>query len=88
MDKRELYSEDEIITLSFDDGDEFECGIMGVFDVDGIDYIALEDLKEDDVYLYLYIETENGFELGDIPEEAFDRVSQEFDKLMEESVEI
>lgn len=86
MDKRELYSEEEIITLSFDDGDEFECGIMGVFDVDGVDYIALEALTDDDVYLYRYIETEDGFELGDVPEAEFDRVSQEFDRLMEEAI--
>lgn len=86
MDKRELYSEEEIITLSFDDGDEFECGIMGIFDVDCVDYIALEALTDDDVYLYRYIETEDGFELGDVPEAEFDRVSQEFDRLMEEAI--
>ena len=33
-DKRAEYSEDEIITLEFDEGDSFECGIMGVFDLD------------------------------------------------------
>ena len=86
MNKRELYSEEEIITLSFDDGDEFECGIMGVFDVDGVDYIALEALTDNDVYLYRYTETEDGFELGDVPEAEFDRVSQEFDRLMEEAI--
>lgn len=86
MNKRELYSDEEIITLEFDDGDEFECGIMGVFDVNGVDYIALEALTDDDVYLYRYIETEDGFELGDVPEAEFDRVSQEFDRLMEEEI--
>ena len=37
----EQYSEDQIITLDFDDGASFDCGIMGIFDVEGKDYIAL-----------------------------------------------
>ena len=42
----EQYSEDQIITLDFDDGASFDCGIMGIFDVEGKDYIALELLQE------------------------------------------
>ena len=38
------YSEDQIISLEFDDGDRFDCGIMGIFAVEGKDYIALEAL--------------------------------------------
>ena len=86
-DKRALYAEDEIITLEFDDGDAFECGIMGTFDVDGVEYIALESFDgSNDVYLYRYVAHEDDFELIDIPEEEFDRVSQEFDRLMDEPV--
>lgn len=85
MDKRAMYEENEIITLDFDDGTSFEAGIMGVFDLDGVSYIALDNLdSENDVYLYRYIELEEDFELGDIPEEEFDRVAKEFDRLMEE----
>lgn len=84
LDKRELYSEEEIIGLSFDDGDEFECGIMGTFEVDGVMYIALDRLDDEDVYLYRYVETGEDFELEDIPEEDFDRVAEEFDNLMNE----
>lgn len=52
-DKRAQYAEDEIITLEFDDGSSFDCGIMGVFDLDDKQYIALEALDDsDDVYLY------------------------------------
>ena len=86
-DKRKLYAEDEIITLEFDDGESFEVGIMGVFDVDGKDYIALDTLDDsNDVYLYLYEPTEEDFELLDIPEEDFDKVAAEFDRLMDEPV--
>ena len=84
-DKRAQYAEDEIITLEFDDGASFECGIMGVFDLDDKQYIALEAFDgSDDVYLYIYAPTDDDFELIDIPEEDFDRVAAEFDRLMDE----
>lgn len=84
-DKRAEYSEDEILTLEFDDGESFECGIMGIFDLDDKQYIALEAFDEtNDVYLYEYVPTDEDFELVDIPEEDFDRVAAEFDRLMDE----
>ena len=84
-EKRAQYSEDEIITLEFDNGESFECGIMGVFDLDDKQYIALEAFDgSDDVYLYIYVPTDDDFELVDIPEEEFDRVAAEFDRLMDE----
>lgn len=85
-DRRSAYGEDEIMTLEFDNGESFECGIMGVFPVDGKQYIALETLDEnDDVYLYGYKETEDDFDLLDIDsQEEFDRVEAEFERLMDE----
>lgn len=86
-DKRSLYAEDEILTLEFDDGASFECGIMGVFELNGKEYIALDALDDsNDVYLYEYVPTDDDFELLDIPEEDFDLVSAEFDRLMDEPV--
>ena len=80
------YSEDQIITLEFDNGDSFDCGIMGVFDVEGKDYIALEALDgTESVYLYGYKALEdNDFELLDIDEETFEKVAAEFESLMDE----
>ena len=80
------YGEDEIITLEFDDGDKFDCGIIGVFDVEGKDYIALEALDgSEDVYLYGYREVEDDFELLDIEdEETFNKVVAEFESLSDE----
>lgn len=84
-EKRAQYSEDEIMTLEFDDGETFECGIMGTFELDDKEYIALEAFDEtNDVYLYEYVPTDGDFELVDIPEEDFDRVAAEFDRLMDE----
>ena len=79
------YSEDQIIHLEFDDGVEFDCGIMGIFDVEGKDYIALEALDgSEDVYLYGYKPTEDDFELEDIDEETFEKGAAEFESLRDE----
>ena len=80
------YNEDEIITLDYDDGVSVECGIMGIFDVDGKDYIALEALDgTEEVYLYGYQETVDDFDLLDIEdEETFEKVAAEFESLMDE----
>ena len=43
----------DIITLEFDDESTMDCEIMGVFDCDGKDFIALiPDDGSDDVYIY------------------------------------
>ena len=80
------YGEDQIINLSFEDGTNFDCGIMGIFAVDGQDYIALEALDgTDEVYLYGYRPTEEDFELLDIEDEdTFNKVAAEFESLMDE----
>ena len=82
------YNDDEIITLDYDDGTSLDFGIMGVFDVDGQDYIALEALDgSEDVYLYGYRERddEEEFDLLDIEDEAtFEKVAAELESLMDE----
>ena len=83
--KNALYDEDEIIGLEFDDGETLEVGIMGTFDVNGITYVALEDLRDssDDVYLYRYIDTGDAFELEEIPDEEFEAAEAEFERLLD-----
>ena len=86
-DERNLEVEEtEVITLEFDDGVEVECEIMGVFDYEGKEYIALiPNDGSDDVYIYGYKEVgEEEFELVDIEDDAeFEKVVAEFDKIME-----
>ena len=80
--------ENEIITLEFDDDQEIECEIMGVFDCDGKEYIALIPHDDsDDVYLYGYKEAgDDEFELIDIEDDAeFEKVVKEFDAIMAEN---
>lgn len=77
----------DFITLEFDDGVEVECEIMGIFDYEGKEYIALlPDDGSDDVYIYGYKEvSEEEFELIDIEDDAeFEKVVAEFDKITAE----
>ena len=79
--------ETDVITLEFDDGAEVECEIMGVFDYNGKEYIALIPYDgTDDVYIYGYKEVgDDEFELVDIEDDAeFEAVVAEFDKIMME----
>lgn len=76
----------EIMTLEFDDGNEVECEVMGVFDVDGKEYIALFATDgSDEVYLYGYKDLddpENDCELIDIEnDEEYERVCAVFEEL-------
>ena len=87
-EKKNVEIEDtDVITLEFDDGAEVECEIMGVFDYNGKEYIALiPDDGTDDVYIYGYKEVgDDEFELVDIEDDAeFEAVVAEFDKIMME----
>ena len=89
-DERNLEVEEtEVITLEFDDGVEVECEIMGVFDYEGKEYIALiPDDGSDDVYIYGYKEVgDDEFELVDIVDDAeFETAVAEFDRLMAEEI--
>lgn len=79
--------EPEYITLEFDDGKVIECEIMGIFDCNGKEYIALlPDDGTDDVFLYGYKEiSEEEFDLIDIEDDAeFEKVAAEFDRLVAE----
>ena len=83
----DMEEEVDIITLEFDEGEEVECEIMGVFDFNGKEYIALiPDDGTDDVYMYGYKEVgEDEFEIVDIDDDAeFEAVAAEFDKIMDE----
>ncbi len=81
-----VYEDDaEFITLEFEDGKIMECEIMGIFDVDKKEYIALlPDDGTDDVFIYGYKEiSEEEFDLIDIEDDAeFEKAAAEFDRLM------
>lgn len=90
VERIEEMNEDMYMTLCFDNDEEEECLIIGVFEVNGKEYIALDPENEDeDIYLYGYKEiSEEDFELLEIEDDAeFDAVSEEFSRLMEQIAE-
>ena len=77
--------EEDIITLEFDDDSAVDCYVMGTFELEGKEYIALapED-GTDDVYTYGYKQvSDDEFEILEIEsEEEFDAAAAEFDAIM------
>ena len=78
----------ETMTLTLDDDTELNCGIIGVFEVDGIEYIALLPDDDDTVLIYQYNEDGEEVELSLIEDDdTFEKVSQAFDELWEDEDE-
>lgn len=74
------------IHLVLDDGNELDCGVIDIFDVEDNSYIALVTLDDaEEVLLYKYTELEDASEeiqLGMIEdEEEFNRAAEVFNKL-------
>lgn len=86
-DEKYRDEDSDFITLEFEDGQEVECEIMGIFDLDDKEYIALiPDDDSDDIYLYGYKEiSDEEFELLDIEDDdEFEKVVEEFDRITAE----
>ena len=84
LDNEEFDDDAEYITLQFDDSEDIECEILGIFDFDEKEYIALLPQDgSDDVYIYEYKEIDDEeFDLIDIEDDAlFERVAAEFELL-------
>lgn len=80
----------EFITLEYEDGTSERCEVLGIFDVDDKEYVALApEADETSVYLYGYDEHEDGtFSLADIEDdEEFAAVSEMYESLMDEDAD-
>ena len=82
--------EEDIMTLTLEDGTEVECAVIAVFEVGESDYIALlplESQEEGEVYLYGYNEFDDGdFELVSIEsDEEYEAVAAAFDEILDEA---
>ena len=76
------------VTLDLDDGSRVECAILTILEVDGQDYIALlpmDDEDEGEVYLYRYLESEDGEPSLDniLDDEEYDKVADAFDEWLD-----
>ena len=78
----------ETMFLTLDDDTEMECGILGVFEVEGLEgkeYIALLPLEDETVLLYEYKEVGDEIELNVIEDDdEFDKVSNSFYDMYED----
>lgn len=81
--------ETEVLVFEKEDGTEESFEIIGVFEVDEKEYIALQSENDESILLCKYIEKEDGdFEVEEIEsDEEFNKVSDAFDSLIEEDEE-
>ena len=69
----------DVIYLTLDDDTELECGVLGIFEVEDKEYIALLPIDDEEVLLYEYKELEDEeFDLLPIAEEEFETISEAF----------
>ena len=77
----------ELVTLEFEDADPIDCIVLGVFECEGKEYVALvpQDTT-DEVFLYGYREAEDdSFEVLDIEDDdEFERVQAAFEEIAED----
>ncbi|PAB56730.1 DUF1292 domain-containing protein [Anaeromicrobium sediminis] len=70
--------------LTLDDGEELECEVIGVFEVENKEYIALLPVGEEDAFIYTFEETEEGPVLDQIEsDEEFEIVAKAFKELFQ-----
>ncbi|MBR4308162.1 MAG: DUF1292 domain-containing protein [Oscillospiraceae bacterium] len=71
------------IKLEFPDG-VVECNILGGFQVNDTDYLALTPQDGEDVFIYGYTETDGKIDLRNLSESEFTLAAKEFQRIMEE----
>lgn len=75
----------EFIYLTFEDDVEVECKVLGVFEVEDKEYIALLPEDEDEILLYEFKDSEEEFDLIPIEDEKeLDLVSDAYYELFED----
>ena len=85
-------NEEVTVTLTLDNDEEIECAVLTIYEVAGKEYIALLPLNEDgteedgDVYLYRYMETEDGEPTLDNIEDddEYEAAADAFDEWLDE----
>lgn len=89
--ENDMPQEEMTVTLTLDDGSELECVVLTIFEAGGRDYIALlpmegEDAEEGEVYLYRYMEDEDGNpSLDNIEDDdEYEVVADAFDELLDD----
>ena len=72
------------VLISFDDGTEYECPVLSIFDINEQEYIALYHPERQKALLYRFQEDEDGIFLENIDDEdEFQFVANAFQNLQE-----
>lgn len=88
MDNNDYDGERDLIYLTFEDDEEVECEVVGVFEVEGKEYIALLPVDEDEVFLYEYKDLGDEFDLIPIEDDKeLELVSEAYFELFEDDLE-
>lgn len=90
-DNQEL-DDDVMVTIELD-GEDLDCEILTIFDIEDQDYIVLmpvdengEPLDDTLVYIYRYFENDGNYAIDNIQsDEEYNRVNLRFNELLEES---
>ena len=75
----------EMVTITLENDEELNCVILGNFDVEETEYIALLPEGTDEVLIYRFVEKGDEIDLQNIEsDEEFEKVSVAFNQLMDE----
>lgn len=76
---------EDMLTITLEDDSELDCHVLLTYEMNGKDYIALLPIDSEEVYLYSYVELEDGeLELSNIEDkDEFAAVADEFYELLE-----
>lgn len=78
----------DVIYLTFENDEEVECQVMGVFKVEDKEYMALFIEAEEAILLYEYKETDEDFDLIPIEDEKeLELVTDAYIELFEDDLE-
>lgn len=85
--ENENLNEEKMLHLELEDGKELDCEIICIFSLNDKEYIVLLPKGEEEAYMYIYSEDENGGPILDMIEtdEEYQKASAEFEKIMSEN---
>ena len=94
MGNKDIQEPDDDVMVTIElDGEDLDCEILTIFDIDDQDYIVLmpvdengEPLDDTLVYIYRYFEQEDNYAIDNIQsDEEYERVNKRFNELLEEA---
>ncbi len=84
----EMFEETEVFTLTDEDGNESDFELIATYDADGVAYVALEPLKDNEAGEYVVLRIEKDPETDEEilvtidDDEEFDKIADIFDDML------